>query len=332
MGEYIQPQVTGGEITAGTATGLRKYSPADIKSFVTQHAPSPSYASDIDDFLAAANDAAARTELGAASLAGDTFTGPLYQTAGQPIGWTDARLQRVGAGSVGVYQSDGSTLGTLQAATVDNPSAALTLGNATHGVTVPGDATFKNDALKTFSDTSSYGSVSCKATENNSNYVLTIRDLAGDVKFYVSGNGGVGYFQDQQFGSHNIILGDGQGIRINENGLNSASLGTIGWSSTSHAYDAIDSKIGRDASGPSHKTMADGGLKVRNLADSADAPITAGAATFSDQVVGKYRSLSADPTTLDIASGYEGIFENTTAGTVARWVNHAGTMKSVAYT
>lgn len=45
------------------------------------------------------------------------------------FGATDTYLRRAGAGSVGVYEADGTTLGTVQASTFSNPSGVTTLGS-----------------------------------------------------------------------------------------------------------------------------------------------------------------------------------------------------------
>jgi hypothetical protein len=58
-----------------------------------------------------------------------------------------------------------------------------------------------------------------------------------------------------------------------------------------------------------------------------------GTATINGHVYSQFRTLSADPTTLDIASGYTQLVKNTTSGEIRTWVNDGGTMKkSSAYT
>jgi hypothetical protein len=68
-----------------------------------------------------------------------------------------------------------------------------------------------------------------------------------------------------------------------------------------------------------------GTLVVRNNADSADGEFRAGVITCA------FRALSANPTTLDIASGLEQLVKNTTNGELRRWANDSGTMKSILY-
>ncbi len=48
-------------------------------------------------------------------------------------------------------------------------------------------------------------------------------------------------------------------------------------------------------------------------------------------ITSPFRSLSANPTTLDIASGLEQLVKNTTSGELRRWCNDGGSMKSILY-
>jgi hypothetical protein len=66
-------------------------------------------------------------------------------------------------------------------------------------------------------------------------------------------------------------------------------------------------------------------LTIRNAADSALGGLVCGLVTST------FRSLSANPTTLDIASGLEQLVKNTTNGELRRWCNDGGSMKSILY-
>jgi len=79
-------------------------------------------------------------------------------------------------------------------------------------------------------------------------------------------------------GNRILLLGD------NGSGLALASSVGINWSSsTSDAYSPIDYRLRRNAAGQLD-ARGDGGLRIRNLANSADAPLTVGAITASGDI------------------------------------------------
>lgn len=74
-------------------------------------------------------------------------------------------------------------------------------------------------------------------------------------------------------------------------------------------------------------------LRCRLADQSGDAPFSAGAITASGHITSAFQSLSADPSTIDLASGMHRVVKNTTSGEVRDWVNDGGIMKkSPAYT
>lgn len=76
--------------------------------------------------------------------------------------------------------------------------------------------------------------------------------------------------------------------------------------------------------------LANNGTAFRNQANNADTSITCFNITASGVVSSAFRSLSADPSTLDISAGLSQLVKNTTSGEIRLWANDAGTMKKSA--
>jgi hypothetical protein len=241
---------------------------------------------------------------------------------------------------------------------VDNPTATLTLGNATYGVTVPGNAYVTgrvgigtygwrvSSNRMTYTDSAT--GLNTYVTINTSGVIKT--QLDGSFEWATSSNASSGIAASLKFNGTNIVsLADG-GLKIrnladtanapitagaatfsgtvargnstitNENfswftgNSQGTSLGTpsnygVQIGSLAH-YNAgntdrstPDCKLNRNATGPQWRMQANGGLQIRNLADSADASITAGAATFSGTVNTRASTTAASTAPIKIATG-----------------------------
>lgn len=92
-------------------------------------------------------------------------------------------------------------------------------------------------------------------------------------------------------------------------------------------------EIGAEAAGTGtsrNVSIVQGGATRLTIGSTIDAnvSINCGQFIYNFQGLGA-RSLSADPTTSNLVSGFYNVFKNTTTGVVKLWYNDGGTMKSV---
>jgi hypothetical protein len=94
------------------------------------------------------------------------------------------------------------------------------------------------------------------------------------------------------------------------------------------SYGKYASTVGR--------VSADGGFRVRNVANNADTDFWANNITASGQVIvagavtSTFQTLTSNPSTLDLSASQSRLIKNTTSGTLAIWANDGGTIKSVS--
>ncbi len=120
------------------------------------------------------------------------------------------------------------------------------------------------------------------------NYLLGLYNDTG-LAFSISSTGGVAFFNDVGLGSHNLIVGPSQAIRINQNGsIALENLGLIGWSSDGYAYDAYDTSLSRGAAGvlcAGNGTQSDysGTLKATTLIGNVTGNVSGSAASVTGE-------------------------------------------------
>lgn len=176
------------------------------------------------------------------------------------------RVVIVDANTVAVRQSNGTTLGTLQAGTFENPSAATVIGNATYGVTSPGPILLSvaNDVL------------ALKVT-NSTGHGMVIANDALTTKFQALT--AINAARDFEISAKELIFRTGtsytERMRINTSG-HTSFIGPV-----TASYFNLGGSTALFPSIRYSGTTA----KFRLADDTADAPITAGAITASGDVI-----------------------------------------------
>jgi hypothetical protein len=120
------------------------------------------------------------------------------------------------------------SLGTLRAATVDNPSAALTVGNATYGVTLPGSGVFEDNVSISGTLLVSSGSKTAPAFSLLNASTVGFFGVGSQLHFSDGGGGGAN------------SLGFVGGIRF-------SSLNSVTWSSTASSQESPDTRLSRSS-------------------------------------------------------------------------------------
>ena len=136
---------------------------------------------------------------------------------------------------------------------------------------------------------------------------LAVRDLVGTAltpviasQFRTSNNNGTNYWSLRSNGANLLITSSvaGDYVSIDSAALRLVSGHTLAFgASATNADWPADVTYGRNATGPAAQIQAAGGLNVKNLAGSADGPLTASSGTFSGNVNTDYvgRSSSVEP-------------------------------------
>lgn len=155
--------------------------------------------------------------------------------------------------------------------------------------------------------------------------------LAPIVQFPVSGSYQVGIYSpaSYQLAFGMTEAGDGGAASAAYLGL----LYDFTTAALSWGMSTRDVMLARHSTGPALNVQAAGGLRVLNLAGSADAALTCGAITASGTIQETPTQSALDPTTTNIPSGKRQGWYNTALSEFRDWVNIGGTLlKSAAYT
>ncbi len=153
---------------------------------------------------------------------------------------------------------------------------------------------------------------------------------------------GAGFSAGNQLLFHSTAYGLKAAIGFNNSGVflvNGVALGPV------TTFNRVECTLGytyapafcTDATSSQEKGMFSAGgvlyLTVNRgnqLAVDGTGVSIAGLLTASGVITSGFRSLSADPTTLDITAGQSQLVKNTTSGEICHWVNDGGTMKKSA--
>ena len=203
----------------------------------------------------------------------------------------DTRIKRAAAGTVGVYQANGTTPGTIQAASIANGATVFNLGS--QGVTFSSNILPAGNTRDIGSQGAPWRDVYAAAVSSNR------VQMTGSVSTNPAGNAGV-----QRFGSYvqiwsngawlgyqnsnGAVLGQSNGYNFASNDLTSATTGP-----------SIDTRIKRAATGTVGVYQANGTtpgtIHAASFANGDTAQTTLGNATGGNQLLGPFGSFGVTP-------------------------------------
>jgi hypothetical protein len=279
-------------------------------------------------FLSAASDTLSLwqsngTTLGTLNLASLSASGPVNANGGiisssasgiyvgrQGLAYNLFVTSNAASGRVGLPQN--SVFGWASNA---DPGNALTAGfSQTAANTVAlGNGTFGNAS----------GTLNLASLNASSQVIIdTVASMQHGLTIRTTGSGMALRVQDPT-GTQNFLT-------ITSNGQ--IALPALGRFDFAHGSQVGDPNMIITGGGAGLGVKSDGGFFVATGGTGRRFSIdTAGAVTCTSFIASGFRSLSANPTTLDIAAGQEQLVLNTTSNELRRWANVSGTMRSVLY-
>lgn len=183
----------------------------------------------------------------------------------------------------GLFPYEVSNIGRSIAGAADNSAVRTLLGLAVADSPTFAGATFSGNVLQT----QPYRTIGATAFAMYNSFTMS----ANAQKWTIGGD----YPDSMTIKMATSISSTYQAVFRTHNtpGLMLATASQLHWGVNLYSNAPADVCIGRYATGPAVQIKANGGLRVRNLADSADAPFTAGAGRFSDIVQANKTYVSA---------------------------------------